>query len=446
MNPSILKPASLAIATTAAVLAASAQAAVPEVSGVSMSQNATDRTVTINYTLSDAPAVVTLDIQTNANTSAAANDPGWTSIGGGAIWNARGDVWKKVETGSRTITWKPDLSWPNHKIEASGARAVVTAWATNNTPDYMVVHLDIAGAVPSYYPAADFLPKASYDQEGAAVTNNPAYKRTKILMRKVMAKDITWTMGSTSVETERHADPKEKTHEVTLDGNYYIGVFPITQYQWLLVKGSNPSYFTTERDMRPVEKITYIEARLAGSNSASEDAPYWPAAPHGNSFLGLLNSRTGLDFDLPSEAQWEFAARAGNGDGLWGDGSAILNTHPDANLARLGRYNRPNNDPSTTAPNVGGTSIVGSYAPNSWGIYDMHGNVLEICLDWYAEDITSLGGAVNTTRPSGNYIVARGGSWNNYSGASRPARRNNIAYDLSYHSMGLRVVCTAGLK
>ena len=111
-------------ATTFAVAAsATLTAAVPEISGVTMTQ-ANDRLVTITYKLADAPAVVTVDVQTNN-----ANG-GWASIGGEAVWNATGDVWKKVETGSHTITWRPDHSWPDHKIADGGARAVVTAWAT----------------------------------------------------------------------------------------------------------------------------------------------------------------------------------------------------------------------------------------------------------------------------------------------------------------------------
>ncbi len=95
-------------------------AAVPSVTDVAMVQ-ANDRLVTITYTLSNAPAVVTLDVQTNATANAASDDPGWTSIGGEAVWNALGDVWRKVGDGlasgqsfSGTITWHPDHAWPVH--------------------------------------------------------------------------------------------------------------------------------------------------------------------------------------------------------------------------------------------------------------------------------------------------------------------------------------------
>ena len=151
----------------AVVTCSTLPAAVPHVTSVAMSQ-ANDRLVTITYTLSDAPAVVTVDVQTNAAANAANDDPGWTSIGGEAIWNAMGDVWKKVGDGlasgqsaSCTITWHPDHSWPDHKIEGNRTRAVVTAWALENTPDYMVVDL-VAPNVVRYYPAVDFLPMAYF--------------------------------------------------------------------------------------------------------------------------------------------------------------------------------------------------------------------------------------------------------------------------------------------
>ena len=224
----LIMVASVATTTTTLV------AAVPEVSGVTMTQ-AISRLVTINYTLADAPAVITLDVQTNANTSAGADDPGWTSIGGEAVCNAEGDVWKKVGTSgtfSGTITWRPDISWPDHKIANGGARAVVTAWALDNTPDYMAVDISAAAQpnTQTYYPSADFVP--------GGVIANTAYRTTKLLMRKIMAKGVEWTMGSTKLEEQRNAS-REDTHQVVLTNNYYIGVFPVTQSQWGLIQANN---------------------------------------------------------------------------------------------------------------------------------------------------------------------------------------------------------------
>ena len=308
----------------------------PVVSGVTMTQ-ANDRKVTIEYTLADGPAVITLDVQTNATPNAAADDPGWTSIGGEAIWNATGDVWKKVEGDTtHTITWRPDQSWPGHKITGNGARAVITAWATNNTPDYMVVDLEINNEY-RFYPAEDFLPKASFKQEGAAVTNNPSLKTNKLVMRKITAAGIEWKMGSKSDETGRSTDGSETLHSVTLADNYYIGVFEVTQKQWEYVTGEKASTracYTYQGDMRPMDLVPFKTIRGSNDNTV---------APTADSFLGKLRDKSGILFDFPSDAQWEYAARAGHEHGHWGDGSVIDikdtgNTSTDSNLNKLGRY------------------------------------------------------------------------------------------------------------
>ena len=183
--------AAMVTTTTTLVMASDT----PQVSNVTMSQAASGRKVTITYELSNAPngAVVTLDVVTNRTGTATNNEEDWVSIGGAAVCNAQGDVWKKVSQGSKTITWRPDHSWEGHKVELAngGARAVVTAWALDNTPDYMAVDVS-AAALPNtqmYYPAADFLPGG---------VSNSLYKTTTLLMRKIMAKDVTWTMGSTT--------------------------------------------------------------------------------------------------------------------------------------------------------------------------------------------------------------------------------------------------------
>jgi formylglycine-generating enzyme required for sulfatase activity len=435
MNIKKLTTAALAATTSAALTAA-----VPEISGVTMAQDVA-RLVTITYTLADAPAVVTVDVQTNNANGV------WTSIGGEAVWNAQGDVWKKVETGSHTITWRPDLSWPDHKIADGGARAVVTAWALDNTPDYMAVDITATGGADTqtYYPAADFVP--------GGVTNS-LYKTTTLLMRKIMAKDVTWTMGSVA-ESGRMV-PREQPHLVKLTSNYYIGVYPVTQTQWQQVAGYNPSGFTTDRAMRPVEKVSYTDIRQGKGTAAvaaSATGGVYPAEPYGDSFLGILREKTKLDFDLPSEAQWEFAARAGNGEGYWGDGSAMrISSDKDEGLDLLGRYQynggkvgtNSGTDPAANCEATNGTAIVGSYLRNAWGLYDVYGNVWETCLDWFAEDITTLNGAVNAA--SGTFRASRGGSWNNVAGSCRPAFRNGAVPTYRNNNYGFRVVCTAGLQ
>lgn len=256
---------SVAVFATALVALASSAtlfAAVPEVTEVTMSQD-DRRLVTISYTLAYASAVVTVDIQTNANGST------WASIGGENIQQVTGDVWKRIEPGARTIMWRPDLSWPDHKVADGGARAVVTAWALDNTPDYMVVDISSAAEKNSqrYYPAAEFIP--------GGILGNPDYRTTSLVMRKIMAKDIQWTMGSVA-EGGRNAS-REATHKVTLANNFYIGVFEVTQSQWELITRYNPSYFSTESAMRPVENVCYADIRqgegTTGGSAAISGAP-----------------------------------------------------------------------------------------------------------------------------------------------------------------------------
>ena len=426
----------------------------PQISNVRLSQNSISRRVTVKYDLDEA-AVVTMDVLTNG-----------VSIGGANVQNVMGDCFRKVDAGNdHVVMWDPWLSWPDQKFGAGVVSVRMTAWALDNTPDYMVVDISSAAQpnTQTYYPSADFVP--------GGVTNS-LYKTTTLLMRKIMAKDVTWTMGSTTLEDQNRNADREGTHQVTLTNNYYIGVYEVTQSQWSQVatNSSVVANFTTERFMRPMEKVSYNEIRNAANET--EIAAYnWPSDPNPSSFLGLLRSKTGLDFDLPSEAQWEFAARAGNGSGYWNDGSPILNANPDANLNLLGRYlnnpasNSATNPAKTIAPANGGTAIVGSYAPNSWGLYDMHGNVWEWCLDWCEDGIATAtdasgdnyNGRVNIDPSnSANYLsgasasgagrVKRGGCWRLAAGNCRPAFRDGEPPKTSNHNIGFRILCSAGLR
>jgi formylglycine-generating enzyme required for sulfatase activity len=264
-----------------------------------------------------------------------------------------------------------------------------------------------------------------------------------------MAKGIRWTMGGSS-----------STRYVTLTNNYYMGVFEVTKAQWAQVVGgyrtasssnSGSPAFTNlfYREMRPLEIVSYGEIRTAGSRTYN--AAYdFPNPPHGSSFLGIVRQRTHLDFDLPGEAQWEFAARAGHGAGYWSDGSA----DSTVNGRRLGRCS--SNGGSTSNFNCGpenGTAICGSYLPSDWGLYDVHGNVNEWCLDWYTTDTTALNSLdyrvnIDPANPSkmlypantaGSGKVKKGGAWAN--DASTPASRWSDSPSTQWYNIGFRVMC-----
>jgi len=419
----------------------------PQISNVRLQQDAITRRVTVKYDL-DETAVVTMDVLTNG-----------VSIGGANIQAVTGDCFKRVAAGNdHVVMWNPYLSWPDQRFGAGVVSVRMTAWALDNTPDYMVVDITSTGGADTqtYYPSADFVPRG--------VTNG-LYKTTSFLMRKIMAKDVKWTMGSTKDESLNRVAEREETHQVTLTNNYYIGVYEVTQSQWGLVATNSAATanFTTERGMRPMDNVSYNEIRNTHSTSASAtgvSAGTLTLDPSPDSFLGLLRLKTGLNFDLPSESQWEFAARAGNVVGYWNDGSSILNTNLDENLNRLGRYlNNPSSNSTTSpvsaiVPADGGTAIVGFYVPNAWGLYDMHGNVWEWCLDWYTEDITGIDGKVNIdpADPANPLLgspgsrVMRGGSWRDTAGICRPAFRNCYAPSTRNSYFGFRIVCSAGLQ
>lgn len=401
--------------------------AVPTVANVIMTQTSTRR-VTISYDLKDAPAVVTVDFETNTLADATGD---WVSIGGENVSYLTGDANRRVEAGTgKKIRWNVDRSWPGRVVEGAGVRAKLTAWALDDTPDYMVVDLatDVTTADRvKYYTSASYLPGGLFA--------NADYRTTKLVMRKVRAKNVEWTMGTTS-ESGRSAH--ERSHQVTLDHNYYIAVFQITQGQWRMLDPSTatPDY---QGAMRAMNYVSYLEIRESkiGKNDHSTDYMY-PNDPHGASFLGVLNGRTGLDFDLPWESEWEYACRAGHGEGLWGDGSQMSGDATDNNLP--GRYGK----------NVGEdlkVAVVGSYAPNSWGIYDMHGNVREYCVDYYKDDITSLNGAVNTTIGSTGRVIIRGGDWHESDARkTRSGYRDDASPSGRANYTGFRVACRAGLK
>ena len=437
-------------------LAATAALAFPEVTSCTMAQPSGSRTVTIEYTLSEPEAVVTLDIQTNCVSGGSTT---WASIGGEFVCCAQGAVWRKVTVADQDGNGKYAIAWDSrawHDPQGNGfvldgvsqkARAVVTAWALDNTPDYMVVDLTASSSPDSqkYYVSADFL--------AGGLLANDLYRTSTIVMRKITAKDVEWTMGSTTAETVGRST-NEVTHLVTLPHNYYIGVFEVTQAQWETVKGSWAGTFVNAacRAGRPVETVSFTAIRNT-SPAANPDAA---------SFLGIARSRTGLDFDIPSEAQWEFACRAGNGDMKWGSGARMTNQSSewDAGLTAMARYHATNSDPDNASGSsdlTKGTAKVGSYKPNSWGLYDMHGNVAELCLDWFEDDITAYGGAVNVSvanqantisGKAGSSRVARGGSWGwGYTspwGAKRPASRRT--WKENHYESGFRVVCGAGLE
>ncbi len=304
-----------------------------------------------------------------------------------------------------TAAGKHQIVWDLDKQGISIQSTNVTFTVAYEWPLYCVVDLS-AGANASSYPVTYL-----YEPPSGGF-NTDAYKTTKLVLRKIPAG--TFTMGSPSGESGRDSD--ETQHKVTLTKPYYIGLFEVTQKQYALVMGSNPSNFSG--DKRPVEQVNYNTIR--GSSSGAK----WPAsdAVDASSFMGRLRARTGLAFDLPTDAQWEYACRAGtttaysygasaNGDYMWYTSNSSSQTHE-----------------------------VGTKKANPWGLYDMHGNVWEWCLDWYTSNLGTAAVTDPKGASSGSYRVLRGGGWSSSGAAScRSADRYSSGPSGSYYALGFRL-------
>ena len=209
----------------------------------------------------------------------------------------------------------------------------------------------------------------------------------------------TFTMGATSEQGSGADNDEKPAHKVTLS-NYSIGETEVTQALWQAVMGRNPSHFTGDLQ-RPVEKVSWNDCQT---------------------FISKLNELTGENFRLPTEAEWEYAARGGKeSKGYKYSGS---NTIDD-----VAWYD--DNFSSTT-------HAVKTKQPNELGIYDMSGNVWEWCSDWYGSYSSSS--LTNPTGPSsGSYRVLRGGSWGSLARDCRVAYRNSSSPDSGLYSYGLRL-------
>ena len=208
----------------------------------------------------------------------------------------------------------------------------------------------------------------------------------------------TFTMGSPQDEAGRRDN--ETQHQVTLSRGFYMLETEVTQAMWEGVMGNNPSNFKGAKF--PVECVSWNDCQ-----------------DYIKELNGLGVAPKGYRFSLPTEAQWEYACRAGTTTAYhFGD------TLTD--------------DKANYAGNVGKTRVVGFYPANAWGLYDMHGNVCEWCSDWYGDypngAVTDPTGAVG-----GSCRVLRGGSWRLYAEYCRSAERADNDSSLRIDSRGLRV-------
>jgi formylglycine-generating enzyme required for sulfatase activity len=209
-------------------------------------------------------------------------------------------------------------------------------------------------------------------------------------------------MGSTDrLEEER------PIHRVRISQPFYLSRYPVTQAQWEVLRGGNPSFFKGDSN-RPVESVSWTDVQ---------------------EFIRLLNREEGGSaYRLPTEAEWEYARRARST-------TAYCFGDDESRLAEYAWYK---------ANAEGKTHPVGKKEPNAWGLYDLHGNVFEWVEDWYETTYYQRSPAQDPRGPSfGRDRVDRGGSWNHDAWNCRSARRGRLTPDAHASDTGFRLARTA---
>ena len=355
---------------SAAIAASAVFAAVPSVDSTTVVTTNVPGSVVVDYELSGAPGIVTFEVRTNG-----------VPLGIGYP-SAVGAVNQLMQPGVHRFTWAADVDWSGHVISSPSVEIVVKAAATNNPPDYMMIRLDSTTLPRKYYDKVEDVP--------GGITNH-LYKSRVLAMRRIHAAGRPFRQGL--VFPEANLSNANLGRLVAFSEDYYIGVYELTVRQYELMVPSGTYWKTYCDAMRSSFGDTvyaalmgtseYDEARAVGGptpryyflgNSASYIWPECNYAVNTSLALGKIRSATGIQkMYLPTSAQWEFACRAGS-SAPFANGQAAIDG--------LGWCSSNNSeDPHWVS---GAPHAVGMLDPNAWGLYDMHGNVLEYCRDCYA--------------------------------------------------------------
>jgi len=329
-----------------------------------------------------------------------------------------------VAYGARHIVWDPTVTAYTNNGVLPEFRVTLTP---TNAPLYMIVDLTKdageEGQIEYVYeedltnglwgawmrnPITNAVGEAIVESVvWTGVATNDLYKTDKLVLRRIPAGS--YTMGGQGYSE----------YAMNLTQGMYAGVFEVTQKQWNHVMNT-----TGGTDAQAKHTVSYDDIRGATNSTPAID---WPSNKNVNaaSFMGRLRAKTGIaDFDLPTEAQWEYVCRAETAT-VFNDGNAAAkydgaeennNGNTNGFLNALGWYKFSAPTLPTAAQPVGGK------LPNAWGLYDTHGNVWEWCLDWYG---TPVSGSDPDGADSGSYRVARGGSWRNTASGCRSAYRGS---------------------
>ena len=409
----------VAISLFLAVQALMGFCAVPEVENVLVKQNV-GSSVYVTYDLSEK-AIVTMDILTNG-----------VSIGVENFTELKGAVNRIVdpEVDTLKIKWDPRKTWSGLPI--NNVTFKLTAWSTNSPPDYLVY--DFVNHTTNFYVSAEALP------DGGLM--NDVYKTDRIVLRKIPAKNVGWVMGSSPIFVGYN--DRALAHNVVLSGDYYMAIYEMTQAQYRhAVTDDNfetQTYVGEDADIHPADSVRYWKIR--GSTA-------WPAKGRTTPGAGMadIRKRTGIDFDLPTEAQWEFACRAGTKTQI----NLNFNLTKESNDPQLMEVAWTKDNTATSQP-------VGMKPANDWGLYDMHGNVQEWCCDYFKPYETSdfldpEGSSEDIVNPSsengtGTYgRILRGGGFGwSESKACTSASRSYDNGKGGLKDRGFRLICPVSLK
>ena len=429
----------------AAMAMAYVSIATPQVGSVLVRQNwpwSTD--IRVTYELSGITQPVDLIVK-------GYNDGQEVAIPDSAI---SGDIYRITESGVREFTINPSVVFggsslvavSNFKVELS-----VTEELYKGEILYKIFDLEnggvedvkradiLSGKKGSYvtsYSDIDSRYSTGLDDDEVliwtGVANDTQYAKNKLVMRLIKAKDVVWSMGSPSEERGRSAN--ETQHSVKFTNDYYIAVFPLTVYQ-ANVSGLKPSGLTRW------EYGNYLDAHgdkdlmpATMSLGYSRGSYTWPADGHlvdSARYLGKLRAlfNNEYEFDVTTEAQWEFACRGGTTTILY-DGRGYSNsddTYMTANAGQLLGWSNGNSASTSGDTSTRGYWPVGMKNPNAYGLYDMVGNISERCLDYYAADYGGTDGVqIDPVGPaSGTQNVFRGGNYALDASYYRSAKRTN---------------------
>ena len=418
------------IFTLAASLASLATVAMPEVQNLSVSQN-NNCMVEISFALSEK-AIVTMDMTTNGVSIGADN---YQTVRDAYVNDDKFPAGRAVAAGQHLWTWRPTREWPGFHFGNNEFAVKVQAWSFDNPPDYMVVDYDIRSNITFYATAAE-IPDGGIktadpnDAEALSALTNDIYRLKKIILRKIPAAGVKWRMGSPTDEKYRQDD--ETPHYVTLTNDYYAAIYPLTKAQckrFFVTADAN----STLVSIFPKSNQSYTNARGAiGSYCWPEDG--YEVSP--TSGFGKMRGMTGLRFDFLTEAEWEYACRAGTGDSWNGLTEDEVCWHGLSNSS-VDHY-------------------VGTKKPNEWGLFDMHGLAAEWVLDQYGEYPTDPVIAPQGVTTNANLRVTRGGPINRkYNGSYTSAVSTRSAYRHQFdptqggttapNGFGVRVSCPAAL-